>query len=549
MKIKPLLKYTNETDFLKDYLIAHGVDESKIEDFIHPEEDIIKDGSLYRNMEDACLRLDIAVGKKEKIGVLVDSDADGNTSAAILYSFLRDTLGFAPKYFLHTGKQHGLRPTPDENLVGQIAEANIDLLFIPDAGSEDASSCKILKQEHNCDTVVLDHHKFNKPNTWAIVVNNQTGGQEANKNLSGCGVTAKFIGYYCQSRGYETPYLNDMVATSLVSDSMNLSNLENRAYVYYGLNDLQNPLLELMAQKMNRRGNTPDGFSFGLIPPINALQRSSNQADKALFFEALTGQGDLKKAISVARKAHRTQMDIVKTMTQDIEPTLDMRHKAIIGFTDADNKEYIGLVANKFLGLYGKPTILLREADSTHWSGSLRSPIPIKDIINETKLATCQGHDGACGIILKKSNLPKLIKFLDTLPLEVEPVTEVACELKPKQITRKLCGNIESNELMWGKGLPKPMFYVRNKVNINDIQIYQKKTTTVKLTIDGVNFMLFNAKDEDVKKLTEHTEYNIEMLVDAKNNEYNGFTYPQANIQKFEVNPIEYKEEDWEDLF
>lgn len=72
MKIKPLLKYTNATNFLKDYLIANGVDEDKIDEFICPSKDIIQDGGLYRNMEEASLRLDMAIKNREKIGVVVD---------------------------------------------------------------------------------------------------------------------------------------------------------------------------------------------------------------------------------------------------------------------------------------------------------------------------------------------------------------------------------------------------------------------------------------------------------------------------------------------
>lgn len=475
------------------------------------------------------------------------SDADGNTSAAILIYFLYNTLALLPVYFIHTGKQHGLRPSPDENLIEQIIDSKTNLLFIPDAGSNDGQWCKILKQENNIDSIILDHHEFDTPNTWAIVVNNQTEGQDVNKSLSGCGVTSKFIEYYCETRGFEKPYMTDMVACSLVSDSMDLSVLENRAYIYNGLEDVRNPLLKEMV-KLNRRGNTPNGFSFGLIPPINALQRSNNQSDKDLFFRALVGQGDIENAVSVARKAHRVQLDTVKRMTEEIEPNLDLSHKAIIGFTNEDNKEYIGLVTNKIQNKYNKPTILLREADSTNWSGSMRSPVPIKDLINESGYAKCEGHQSASGIFIKKSNLNKFISFLDSLPLDVDPEIEVACELKPKQITKKLCNIIEENKSMWGKGLPKPQFYVKASINSNDIQIFSKRTKTVKIVIDGIDFILFFAKDEDIENLTKYPEYNIEMLIDIRLNEYMGKTSPQAIITKYEI------EEDngdfnWDNLF
>lgn len=547
MKIKPLFNYTNATDFLKQYLTANGVKKNNINKFIKPDLDCFDDASRYKNIEEASIRLDMAIKNREKIGVLVDSDCDGGTSAAILISFLYNTLYLLPVYFIHTGKQHGLRPTPDENLIEQIANSNINLLFIPDAGSNDGQYCKILKQEYNIDTIVIDHHEFDSPNTWAIVINNQIDWQDVNKSLSGCGVTSKFIEYYCKTRGYEIPHMIDMVACSLVSDSMNLSSLENRAYIYYGLEDIHNPLLKEMT-KLNRRGNTPNGFSFGLIPPINALQRSNNQEDKNEFFKALIGQGDIDNAVKIAKKAHRVQLEIVKSMTEEIEPNLDLSHNAIIGFTEADNKEYIGLVANKIQGKYNKPTILLREADSTHWSGSMRSPIPIKDLINDSGYAKCEGHQSAAGVFLKKSNLNKFISFLDSLPLDVDPEIEVACELKPNQITKKLCNIVKSNESMWGQGLPKPKFYVKANINSNDIQIFSKRTKTVKIVIDGIDFMLFFAKDKDIDNLTKYPEYQIEMLVDIDLNEYMGKISPQAIIDKYEI--VEDNGDfNWDNLF
>lgn len=72
MKVKKLFNYTNATDFLKKYLIANGVDKDKIDLFIKPDLTCFDDASKYRNMEEASLRLDMAVRNKEKIGVVVD---------------------------------------------------------------------------------------------------------------------------------------------------------------------------------------------------------------------------------------------------------------------------------------------------------------------------------------------------------------------------------------------------------------------------------------------------------------------------------------------
>lgn len=72
MKIKPLIKYTNATDFLGKYLNNYGVDENNIGKFIKPDLTCFDNANGYRNMEEASLRLDVAVKNREKIGVVVD---------------------------------------------------------------------------------------------------------------------------------------------------------------------------------------------------------------------------------------------------------------------------------------------------------------------------------------------------------------------------------------------------------------------------------------------------------------------------------------------
>lgn len=72
MKIKPLFNYTNATNFLEQYLIANGVEADKVDKFINPDLTCFDDASGYENMEEASLRLDMAIKNREKIGVVVD---------------------------------------------------------------------------------------------------------------------------------------------------------------------------------------------------------------------------------------------------------------------------------------------------------------------------------------------------------------------------------------------------------------------------------------------------------------------------------------------
>lgn len=547
MKVKPLLQSINPSTFLQDYLQASGIQD--VERYLNPDDGVFDSPWLYPNMREGVERLKKAIDDGEKIGVLVDCDFDGQLSAAMITNFLH-LQGIVPVVFHHIGKAHGLCKNPDEDIVQQVLDSGVKLLIVPDASANDSNECKVLK-EQGIDVVVLDHHEITTYNPNAILINHHLG-NGLNTALSGTGVVFKFISAYCEQYDITMPDYTDMVAVSLVSDVCDMTSIENRAFVSHGLAKPNNKLLAYMAEKLNRKGNNPEGYSWGLIPPGNALTRSHNQKDKEAYFNALVGFGDIEEGLKVARKAHREQTATVKSMVEELEPNLDMSHKAIIGFTDANNKEYIGLVANKYCGKYNKPCILLREASSTMWSGSLRSPFPLASLINSSGLASCQGHEEAAGVLIRKSNLKRFIAWIDKLDVDTNPDIPVTASIKPKQITLPLCYAVIDNMMLWAKGVDMPVFHVHGRVNKGDIQVFQKKTITVKIMIDGIAFLLFMAKGDDVERLMEHDVFDIDMVVRLDVNEWNGVESPQATIEEWEISAVEnnsVSEEDWMDLF
>lgn len=481
------------------------------------------------------------------------SDCDGNLSAALIAKFLlRFTNNLA--YFIHAGKGHGLVQSKEEDIVQQVIDSGVNLLIIPDAGSNDDAQCRELVAK-NIDVLILDHHEITTPNPYAIIINHHLG-EGLNTALSGCGVTFKFAQACAESWNIDLGDLYyDLVATSIISDVCDLTTLENRVYVKYGFEHITDPMLELMFTKFNRKGNNPIGVSWGTAPPINSLCRGDDQQAKMDFFMALIGKGNMNEGISIARKAHNEQSKIVKTIYEEIEPDLDQSHKVIIGYTNNEYKGYSGLIANKITGNFGKPALVLRELNSTTWSGSLRSPVDIADKINESKLAKCQGHLAACGIFLKKSNLNRLIKWFDTLPLDTDPERQVTAILKPNQVTLPLCHACSDDMVLWGSSdgnkIVQPKFYLEFETSPSDIQVFVKKTTTVKIIKDGIGFIKFQC-DKDTASLLQQEHCKVSMIVTLSVNEWNGVESPQAMIENWEVEKIEdngINEESWEDLF
>lgn len=549
MKVKPLLQSVDTRNFIHQYLTACGIKD--VDAYLEADLTVCDDPWDYPNMKEGVERLRKAIDEGEKIGILVDADCDGNLSAALIVKFLlRFTNNLA--YFFHVAKGHGLVQNKEEDIPQQVLDSGVSLLIAPDSSTNDTAQCQWLKS-NGVDVIILDHHEVTTPNPYAIIINHHLG-EGLNTALSGCGVTFKFAQACAESWSIDLGDLYyDLVATSIISDVCDLTTLENRAYVKYGFEHITDPMLELMFAKFNRKGNNPIGISWGTAPPINSLCRGDDQQAKMDFFMALVGKGDKDNGVSVARKAHNEQSKIVKTIYEEIEPDLDQSHKVVIGYTTEEYKGYTGLIANKITGNFGKPSLVLRELNSTTWSGSLRSPVDIADKINESKLAKCQGHLSAAGIFLKKSNLNRLIKWFDALPLDTDPERQVTAILKPNQVTLPLCHACSDDMVLWGASdgnkIVQPKFYLEFETSPSDVQVFVKKTTTVKITKGDVSFLKFQC-DSNIANLFQCQKCKVSMIATLEVNEWNSVESPQAKVEEWEISKVEDGfEEDWMDLF
>ncbi|HAH17439.1 MAG TPA: hypothetical protein DCL29_00215 [Eubacterium sp.] len=126
-----------------------------------------------------------------EIYVLVDCDADGFTSAAIIINYLYEMYRDVPEvlsikdrihYILHTGKQHGL-----EDCVDQFPDNC--LIILPDSSTNDTIQMRQLL-DRGCSIVCMDHHEadnYLEDEERLVIINNQLC-DYPNKNMSAAGV-------------------------------------------------------------------------------------------------------------------------------------------------------------------------------------------------------------------------------------------------------------------------------------------------------------------------------------------------------------------------
>ena len=548
LKIKPLLNKVSKNKYIQEYLKALGVEDINL--YLNPDSSCLDDAKFYPNMEKAANLLFKATMDKYKIGLLVDVDCDGMCSATIIRTFLNTYYDIDPVIYIRQGKAHGLRASASEDIVEQIKADGIQLMIIPDAGTNDAPECHDLKA-HGCNTLILDHHKVEVDNPDAVIVNHHLG-NGLNMALSGTGVTAKFIQYYCEYYHVDAPYMDDLVAMSIFSDSCSLIPLENRCYADIGMNRVENDMIKAMLPLANRYGVNPTGYSWAMIPLINAICRQEKIDDKRKLFDAMSGHGDIDEAIKMCKSAHRLQADEVKQIMEEVEPTLDLNHKVVIGYAKPQDANLIGLVANKFMSKYHKPIILLRPMNTTTWSGSFRSPVPLNEIINNSGYGRALGHDFAAGVYVKKADLPKLINYLDAIDFPDEPEINVTACLDASDVNVKMCQMCEDNKELYGTGVPEPTFFFQGIIYPENVQMFKKRTTTIKVTLDGMDFLMFMANQDQIDDFTFNGPKLVNIVATLSTNTWNNVTTKQGKIKNYSLDKVEEVDEtggDWEDDF
>ena len=506
MKIKQLYK-ENEAINLDSYLTKCGIKD--IEEFLEPTGKYLDNFSDYYNMNKAVEMFKRHIG--ENTYILCDDDVDGITSTVILARYMKKIdPNWSIRVLVHEGKERGLQ---DEDLFIPIKNSkklynyDVKFLIIPDGGTNDVDQAN----ELDIDILVLDHHMITTPITNGVLVNNQS---EKNNNVSvngsGCLVVHKFLQALDNDFdiNYSAEYI-DLVALSLVSDVMNMSDEQNRTYYHYGLETfdcINNKFLKALFENfIGDKPYTQRDIAFKIVPKLNAICRSKNKEVKYIILNAFFGKG-IDNALEECANAHANQIDTVnKIIDNHIDEITKLSNNNIVIFSCDDMpKSYSGLIAGKIMDISGgKPTLVGKIIDN-EFVGSLRSPIPLQgDLDNNELVEWARGHEQSCGVLIKEKNLQPLIEYYNSLKLSYEPCINVLKSYAIKDIPCNLFNLFEPNmDVLWGNGVPKPTFELHNIIfTANDLQILGKNHRTVKLTLDNISFLFFNITNKDRERL------------------------------------------------
>jgi len=557
-----------ENKTIKEYILSNrNIDNPSV--YLSLTKDNVHHYSLLENINEAKNLLLETIKNKGKIGIICDSDSDGFASASILYQYLARNYDQSKlTYFIHTKKQHGIG-----DLLSQILKSKIDLLIVPDAGTNDVKECKIL-QEKNIQVIVLDHHQVEEENPYAVVINNQLGNYP-NKYLSGAGVTKKFLESLDDEMWDDSSDFDDLVAISIVADSMSILEYENRYLVTKGLKNIKNKFIQAIIEKQSYSiGNTDNinvnVVAFYISPLINALIRSGSLEEKELMFRAFIGDPTTfpyKKRNG--EEIQETMQEMVARLAgnlkakqnREIDKSLEYLRGLIdknkwnenkILFVDADGVDYsfTGLVAMRLSSEYQKPCLLIRKSKDNTFAGSARNYgnqiDNLKDYLLETGLFEyAQGHGNSFGLGIKIENIKPAIEKINESLKDInfgQFIYYVDFEIDIENLTVDIIKDMNELYDYYGNGIEESLVLIKNiPLNSNDIEILGKTEDTWKCLYNNeIQFIKFKNDENDIILKTRKNDWSGEKLMinaicKLSISQFGGINIPQAIIVDYEV--------------
>lgn len=542
MNIKQIGEYNG--NIVDTILKNRGIENRSL--FLSPTDQDDTSALKFKNIDMGIEMFLAHIITSSKIGLVVDADTDGITSSSIMYQYIKkikEDTEVIP--FFHNAKAHGLT----EEIMEKISsEPEIDLVIVPDAGSNDLENIKVLIGM-DIDVLIIDHHEVEKETEFGILINNQLEGNiETNRNLVGAGMVLRFCEAVDSKLNYpKADSFYDLAAIGQIGDGSDISQNEVRNIVFNGLNQISNPFVKVVLEDMfdSLENLAPINLSFSIIPLINSIVRVGTLEEKEHLFNAINGNyseepiwvvkrkknketGKFDKidvaqsypeyVYDICKKVKGRQKSMTDKMLKIIDEDIDNSTGIIISVLDTlEYAPITGLIANKIVSKYQKPTLILQKKeteDGILYVGSGRGNTKVlkslKDWCNNTNLVDfAQGHANAFGIQIQEKNFEKFKELTKNVEYE-EFVYEVDALIENKPDAGLILDIVDNIHLFGGKVSEPLIAFTNIKVNKSFIR---QRGSMLKFFDNGVEFVMFGAPDGLFEDLTHNFDQYIEIDV------------------------------------
>ncbi len=523
-------------------LMSRGyTDKDKIDSFLFSSfEKDVAHSSQFKDAQKAVDRILKAIADKEKILVCGDYDVDGITSSALMMICLLP-LGADINFFLPHRLRDGYGLST--KIVERAAQNKYTVLITVDNGIT-AFEPAIKAKELGIDLIITDHHKPHDhvPEAYAIVNPSQVDCGYPFKALAGVGVTFKVLSLLYELKGMQLPHkAYELLLLGTIADVVPLLG-ENRFWVRYGLNYVNNvESISLKVLKQNGKLTKPllsaTDIGFSIAPQINALGRLED-ARQGVKFLIGSDAAIVNEVGAVLLELNQARKEIERAIVASVEAEIatkkiNLDHDQVILTASADwTPGVIGLVASRFVGSYGKPTLLFHLTKDGKAKGSCRS-IPEFNMFNA--LTACSdlidqfgGHPMAAGLSLPAKNLPLLKERLQDLILQqvaredLQPKIKLDAEINLPELTKKLVDDLAHLE-PFGNQNSNPHFYVKNAMLVQRPTLLKDAHVKCSVFADGViKPIIFFNRPELFQQFQDIEQNAFDLAVQVSENHWNG---------------------------
>jgi single-stranded-DNA-specific exonuclease len=424
----------------------------------------------------AARRVARAVRDGERIGVFGDYDADGITSAAVLYLALSH-------YTENVVVQLPIRQVGYsllEPYVRDLFAEGVDLLVTADCGISNRNEVA-LAGELGMEVIVTDHHipPEDPPDTAVAVLDPKLW--DPNDPLAGVGVAWKFAWAVARELGdpdgpKRLGRLLDLVSVGTVVDIAPLVG-DNRALASMGLKHMNQTLaagrarpgIEALVKAAGVRGElSEEDLGWKLGPRINSIGRIKNP--RPALDLLLTD--DRREALQIAyllnqlnaERQRRTRYAVEEAMGA-VDPDQDFK---VVVTEEAGG--LAGLIAGRVAGATGRPAAILNRRADGSYGGSARAGETDVDLYGALftvrhLMGEWGGHRKAAGLSVNPGNFDAFVAGVNEAvraqqaanPEVFVPAIEVDAEIPLSEISN---GLLDWHERLapFGSGNYRPVF-------------------------------------------------------------------------------------------
>lgn len=447
--------------------------------FFRPSLDHLHDPFLMKDMDQAILRIEKAIGNNEKILIYGDYDVDGTTAVAVVYSFFR---AFHSRIEFYIPDRYSEGYGISTQGIDYAAAHGFTLVIALDCGIKAVEKVAYAASK-GVEFIIGDHHLPGAqiPDAVAVLDPKRSDCTYPYKELSGCGIGFKIIQAFVQKNNMDRQlpfqYL-DLVAVSIASDIVPITG-ENRTLAHFGLKKLNsNPCVGLQAL-INLSNNRNKHFSvndivFQIGPRINAAGRIDHARDAVALLIAKNEEEAGEFSIAVDDQ-NTIRKDVDFRITEEALALIDnneaqIQRKSTVLYKPDWHKGVIGIVASRLTEKYYRPTVILTRTNG-HIAGSARSVVgfDLYEALSECSELLDQfgGHKYAAGLTMREENVVVFQqRFEEVVERNIKPEMlqqEISMELELplSAIDEKFCRILQQFE-PFGPDNEAPIFITKN---------------------------------------------------------------------------------------